>query len=125
MGNTALLVFAGLQTVPKEVYQAASMDGASEWRMFWSMTLPLLRPVLVFVLVTTIIGSFQVFDTIAITTKGGPAQATRVVIWYINEFAFQRFSMGYATAMSMALCLILVIIALIQMRLLRAGESDV
>lgn len=125
MGYTALLVFAGLQVVPKEVYQAAAMDGASEWRMFWSMTLPLLRPVLVFVLVTTIIGSFQVFDTIAITTKGGPAQATRVIIWYINEFAFQRFNMGYATALAMALCLILVIVALIQMRLLRAGEADV
>lgn len=125
MGYTALLVFAGLQIIPKDVYQAAAMDGASEWRIFRSITLPLLRPVLVFVLVTTIIGSFQVFDTIAITTKGGPAQATRVIMWYINEFAFQRFNMGYATAMAMALCLILIIVALIQMRLLRAGEADV
>jgi len=124
MGYTALLVFAGLQTIPKSLYEAAAIDGASEFRMFWGITLPLLRPVLVFVLVTTIIGSFQVFDTIAITTKGGPAGATRVIMWYIYEFAFGRFNMGYATALSIALFLIVIGITLIQMRLLRAGESD-
>lgn len=124
MGYTALLVFAGLQTIPKDIYQAASIDGASEWRIFWSMTLPLLRPVLVFVLVITVIGSFQVFDTIAVTTTGGPANATRVIVWYIFEFAFQRFDMGYATTISVALFLILIVITYIQMRLMRAGESD-
>lgn len=124
MGYTALLVFAGLQTLPKDVYEAAAIDGASEWRMFWNITLPLLRPVLVFVLVTTIIGSFQVFDTIAITTQGGPAQATRVIMWYIFEFAFQRFNMGYATAISIGLFFILILITLVQMRVLRANESD-
>ena len=124
MGYTALLVFAGLQTIPKDVYEAASIDGASEVRTFWSITLPLLRPVLVFVLVITVIGSFQVFDTIAVTTTGGPANATRVIVWYIFEFAFQRFDMGYATTISMAVFLILVIVTYIQMRLLRAGESD-
>lgn len=124
MGYTALLVFAGLQTIPKDVYEAGAIDGASEWRMFWNITLPLLRPVLVFVLVTTIIGSFQVFDTIAITTKGGPAQATRVIMWYIYEYGFDRFNMGYATTISIALFLILVLVTLVQMRFLRAGESD-
>jgi multiple sugar transport system permease protein len=125
MGYTALLVFAGLQTIPKDVYEAGGIDGASELRMFWSITLPLLRPVLVFVLVTTIIGSFQVFDTIAITTQGGPAQATRVIMWYIYEYAFNRFNMGYATAVSIVLLLILIMVTLVQMRVLRAGESDV
>jgi multiple sugar transport system permease protein len=124
MGYTALLVFAGLQTVPKDVYEAGAIDGAGELRMFWNITLPLLRPVLVFVLVTTIIGSFQVFDTIAITTQGGPAQATRVIMWYIFEFAFDRFNMGYATAISIALFFILILITLLQLRVLRAGESD-
>lgn len=124
MGYTALLVFAGLQTVPKDVYEAASIDGASEWRTFWSITLPLLRPVLVFVLVITVIGSFQVFDTIAVTTQGGPANATRVIVWYIVEFAFDRFNMGYATAISVALFLILAVVTFVQMRLMRAGESD-
>jgi len=123
-GNAALLVFAGLQTVPKEVYEAGAIDGASEQRMFWSITLPLLRPVLVFVLVTTVIGSFQVFDTIAVTTAGGPVDATRVIIWYIFEYAFSRFQMGYATAVSVVLFLILITVTFIQMRVLRADSSD-
>ena len=92
--------------------------------MFWYITLPLLRPVLVFVLVTTIIGSFQVFDTIAVTTTGGPAGATRVILWYIFEYAFNRFQMGYATAVSVILFLILVTITFLQMRFLRADSSD-
>lgn len=124
MGVTALLLFAGLQTIPREVYEAAAIDGASGLRTFWSVTLPLLRPVLAFVLVTTVIGSFQIFDTIAVTTKGGPAAATRVIYWYIYEMAFNRFRMGYATAISMALFVILILITILQMRFFRAGSSD-
>ena len=124
VGYTALLIFAGLQTIPKDVYEAGAIDGATETRMFWSITIPLLRPVLVFVLVTTVIGSFQIFDTIAITTKGGPVNATRVIYWYIYEFAFSRFQMGYATAAAVVLFLILITITIIQMRYLRSDESD-
>lgn len=123
-GYTALLIFAGLQTVPKTLYEAGAIDGASEWRMFWSITMPLLRPILAFVLVTTVIGSFQIFDTIAITTKGGPVTATRVIYWYIYEYAFNRFQMGYATAAAVILFIILITITVIQLRLLRSGESD-
>ena len=123
-GYTALLIFAGLQTVPKEIYEAGAIDGASEMTMFFRITIPLLRPVLVFVLVTTVIGSFQIFDTIAITTKGGPVNATRVIYWYIYEFAFGRFQMGYATAVAVILFLILIAVTFLQMRFLRAGESD-
>ncbi len=125
VGYTALLLFAGLQSIDNSVYEAASIDGASETQMFWKVTVPLLRPVLVFVLVTSVIGSFQIFDTIAITTKGGPVNATKVFNWYIYEQAFTRFNMGYATAISMVLFLILIFISLMQMRLMRAGESDV
>jgi multiple sugar transport system permease protein len=124
VGYTALLIFAGLQTVPKDVYEAGAIDGASESRMFWAITLPLLRPVIVFVLVTTVIGSFQIFDTIAITTEGGPVNATRVIYWYIYEFAFDRFKMGYATAVSVVLFLILITITIIQLRFFRADSSD-
>jgi multiple sugar transport system permease protein len=123
-GYTALLIFAGLQTVPKEIYEAGAIDGASEMTMFFRITIPLLRPVLVFVLVTTVIGSFQIFDTIAITTKGGPVNATRVIYWYIYEFAFGRFQMGYATAVAVILFLILIAVTFLQMRFLRSGESD-
>lgn len=125
VGYTALLLFAGLQAIPGSVYEAASIDGASESQMFWRVTIPLLRPVLVFVLVTSIIGSFQIFDTVAITTKGGPVNATKVLNYYIYEQAFSRFNMGYATAISMVLFLILIFISMVQMRLMRAGESDI
>lgn len=124
VGYTALLIFAGLQTIPKSLYEAASIDGASESRMFWSITIPLLRPVLAFVLVTSVIGSFQIFDTVAVTTEGGPVNATEVINWLIFEHAFERFNMGYATAISVVLFLILVVVSLVQLRLLRAGESD-
>ncbi len=124
VGYTALLLFAGLQAIPGSVYEAAGIDGATEGQMFWKVTVPLLRPVLVFVLVTSIIGSFQIFDTVAITTKGGPINATKVINYYIYEQAFTRFNMGYATAISMILFLILVFVSLVQMRLMRAGESD-
>lgn len=123
-GNAALLIFAGLQTIPKEIYEAAQIDGANAVEQFLHITMPLLRPVLVFVLVTTVIGSFQVFDTIAVTTKGGPIDSTRVILWYIYEYAFSRFKMGYATAISMIVFLILMVISVIQMRLFRADSSD-
>lgn len=123
-GYTAILLYAGLQTIPKEVYEAAAIDGANEQQMFFGITLPLLRPVLVFVLVTTIIGSFQIFDTISMTTKGGPVDATRVIYWYIYEYAFVRFKMGYATTLAVALFTILITITIIQMRYFNADTSD-
>jgi multiple sugar transport system permease protein len=124
MGYTALLVFAGLQMIPKYVYEAAEVDGSTEWKTFWRITLPLLRPVLVMVLVVTMIGSFQIFDTVAVTTAGGPINATRVIYYYIYERAFTRFDFGYASAMAMVLFAILALVSLVQLRLLRAKESD-
>lgn len=124
VGYTALLIFAGLQMIPKDVYEAARTDGASEWKMFWKITIPLLRPVLALVLVITMVGSFQVFDTVAVTTSGGPADATRVMQYYIFDLAFQRLDFGYASAVSVMLLLVLAIVAFIQLRLTRANESD-
>jgi multiple sugar transport system permease protein len=124
MGYTALLVFAGLQAIPKTAYEAAAIDGASEWKMFWKITMPLLRPVLAVVLVITMIGSFQIFDTVAVTTKGGPVNATRVIYYYIYQKAFDQFEFGYASAIALVLMLILVAVTFVQLKLLRAGESD-
>ncbi|MER7243740.1 sugar ABC transporter permease [Kribbella sp. NPDC000426] len=124
MGYTALLVFAGLQMIPSYVYEAAEVDGSTEWKTFWRITLPLLRPVLVMVLVVTMIGSFQIFDTVAVTTQGGPINATRVIYYYIYERAFTRFDFGYASAMALVLFAILAVVSLVQLRLLRARESD-
>ncbi|GGS42574.1 carbohydrate ABC transporter permease [Deinococcus knuensis] len=124
VGFNALLFYAGLQAIPRSVYEAAAIDGASEGRTFWRITLPLLRPVTVFVLVTSVIGSFQIFDTVAVTTQGGPVDSTKVLVYYIYQNAFSFFKMGYATAMSMLLFALLVFFTLMQMRLLRANESD-
>ncbi len=124
MGYTALLIFAGLQMIPNTVYEAAKVDGASEWRMFWRITMPLLRPILALVLIMTIIGSFQVFDTVAVTTAGGPVNASRVLQLYIYDMAFGRFQFGYASALSVALLIILLTVTVIQYRLTRAGETD-
>lgn len=124
VGFTALLFYAGLQSIPKDLYEAARLDGASEFAMFRLITLPLLRPVLVFVLVTSVIGSFQVFDVIAVTTQGGPAGSTRAILWYIYEHAFQLGGMGYASAMSMVLFVALIGVTLAQLRFLHADQSD-
>ncbi|WP_246957100.1 sugar ABC transporter permease [Brachybacterium sp. Marseille-Q7125] len=124
MGYTALLLFAGLQSIPAGLYEAARTDGAGEVTMFRRITLPLLRPILALVLIMTIIGSFQVFDTVSVTTKGGPADASKVLQMYIYENAFARYEFGYASALSVALLLILMVITFAQYRLSRAGESD-
>ncbi|MDN4476446.1 sugar ABC transporter permease [Demequina sp. SYSU T00192] len=124
LGYTTLLIFAGLQAIPGDVYEAAAVDGAGEWRVFRSITLPLLRPVLAFVLVVTVVGSFQIFDTIAVTTQGGPVDATNAITYYIYDKAFGSFDFGYASALSVILMLILAVIALVQMRVLRANQSD-
>ncbi|MFE3031983.1 carbohydrate ABC transporter permease [Streptomyces canus] len=124
VGYTALLLFAGLMAIPNDMYEAAKVDGASEWRMFWRITMPLLRPVLAVVLIMTVIGSFQVFDTVAVTTAGGPANATNVLQFYIYQSAFGRFQFGYASAMSVALLVVLSAITVLQYRLTRAGQTD-
>lgn len=124
-GYNAILIFAGLKTIPKGLYEAASIAGASRARQFFSITIPLLRPVLVFVLVTSVIGSFQIFDTIAVTTSGGPAGSTRVIIYYIWEQVFaRRINMGLATSASVVLFSILILVTIIQMRFLQADQSD-
>lgn len=124
MGYTALLIFAGLQTINPALYEAARVDGASEMRQFFSITLPQLRPVLVMVLVVTVTGSFQVFDTVAVTTAGGPVNATRVLNMYIYDLAFGQLDFGYASALAMALFVLLFAITIVQLRLMRAGEHD-
>jgi multiple sugar transport system permease protein len=124
MGYTALLVFAGLQTIPDYVYEAAAVDGSTEWKSFWRITMPLLRPILALVLVITVTGSFQVFDTVAVTTRGGPGNATRVMQFYIYQKGFTQGEFGYASALCVVLFVILAAVALIQLRMLRAGESD-
>jgi multiple sugar transport system permease protein len=124
MGYTALLIFAGLQTIPRQLYEAAAIDGSGEIRSFFKITLPLLRPVLALVMVVSITGSFQIFDTVSVTTRGGPGNATRVIYYYIYEMAFSRNHFGYGLAMAVALFALLAVIAYAQLRLMRADQSD-
>lgn len=124
MGYTSIIIFAGLQTIPASVYEAGRIDGANERQMFFRLTLPLLRPILALVIVLNVIGAFQVFDIVSVTTKGGPANASNVLQMYIYSKAFGQFDFGYASAMSLALFAILIAITFIQMRMLRANESD-
>jgi len=124
VGFSALLFYTGLQAIPRHLYEAAALEGAGPGQVFWRITLPLLRPILVFVLATSVIGSFQVFDTIVVTTQGGPADSTQTIMWYIYQSAFGSFRMGYASAMSCVLFAGLVAVTFAQMRLLRSDESD-
>lgn len=124
MGLVAMLFLAGLQNIPGNLYEAGELEGATEWQMFRRITLPLLRPVMVFVLVTSVTGSFQIFDTIAVTTNGGPLDSTRVIVYYIVQNAFGFYKMGYASAMSMVLCATMLAYTVVQMKILRASEND-
>jgi ABC-type sugar transport system permease subunit len=124
MGYNAVLLFAGLQMIPTDVYEAARLDGASEVRIFRRITVPLLRPVLSMVVILTMIGSFQVFDIVQVATNGGPADASNVLPMYIYQKAFSEFDFGYASTMSIALFVMLLAITFLQMRLTRASETD-
>jgi multiple sugar transport system permease protein len=124
VGYTSLLIYAGIQMIPKSLYEAGALDGASEWRLFSRITMPLLRPVLVMVMVVSFIGSFQIFDTMVIATDGGPMNATRALNFYIYEKAFEQYKIGYAAAMATLLLLFLAVFSVLQMRIAKANDSD-
>jgi ABC-type sugar transport system permease subunit len=119
MGYNLIIFIAALQGIPQEFKEAAVVDGANTWQIFWRITLPLLRPTLLFVCVMTMLSSFQLFDIFQVMTGGGPRDQTRVLVLdiYLNAFRFQR--MGWAAAVSMVLFLIVLVVTLVQMRLLR------
>lgn len=126
VGYYIIIYLAGLQGISQEYYDAAAVDGASRWQSFWHITLPLLRPVLLFIIVTNTIGALQVFDIVfaattggAETSGGGPAGSTMVVVLHMYNTAFKFFRMGRATAMATILFAIIFMITLVQLRLLR------
>ena len=115
-GFMMVLVLAGLQGVPNEIYQAAALDGARGIRAFWYITLPSIRNILIVAVLITTIGAFKVFDLIYVTTGGGPANATQVLGTYIYLQAFMLGNMGYADAISVILLVIAVILGWLQLR---------
>jgi multiple sugar transport system permease protein len=119
VGGPMIILLAGLQHIPVHYYEAAAIDGATSWRRFIHITLPLLQPVLLLVIVLQIIASFQVFGQTYMVTRGGPEFATRVLVQYIYETAFTNYRMGFGATMSWLLFLVIAIFSFIQFRLLR------
>ena len=116
MGYYAVIFLAGLQGIPQHLYEAADIDGANSWQKFWKITLPLLSPTMFFVLVISIIQAFQVFGQIFIMTRGGPANATSTIVYFIYNNAFVWFRMGYAAAASWILFAVIFVITILQTR---------
>jgi multiple sugar transport system permease protein len=119
IGFSMIILMAGLKGIPDVFYEASRIDGASGWQQFWRITLPLLRRVLMFVVTQTIF-SFQVFVPVYTMTKGGPLDATKVIVYYIYQHGFLFQDMGYAAAMSTVTLFILLVVSAAQMRLLRS-----
>ena len=118
LGWNMTLFLAGLQSIPNHLYEAAQLDGAGKWRQFKDITWPLLSPTTFFVAVTSMLGSFQVFDTAYLMTQGGPGTCTYTYMYYVYQQAFRFFNMGFAAAMAWVLFLILAIVTFIQFKLL-------
>ena len=118
-GVNMVLFSAGLQGIPDHYYEAAELDGAGRWGRFWYITIPLLSPTTFFVLVMSVIGSFQVFDTVYVLTSGGPLGTTKVLVFYLYEHAFKFFDMGYASAVAYLMFAIVFILTLLQTKYLK------
>ncbi|MBI4546573.1 MAG: extracellular solute-binding protein [Ignavibacteriae bacterium] len=118
LGYQMVIFLAGLQGIPEELYEAARIDGANEWQRFWRITLPLLKPTTFFILVTSLIASFQVFTTVYIMTAGGPVRSTDVIVYHIYQAAWEQLRMGYASAMSWVLFVIIMIATWIQFKVM-------
>lgn len=117
MGYYMILYLAGLQGIPKELYEASSIDGAGKWEQFRNVTLPSLRPTTFFVLIMLTINSFKVFDLVQVMTEGGPGRATNVLVYEIYNEAFVNFRFGYASAISFILFIIVLSITVFQFRI--------
>lgn len=123
-GYYMILFLAGMQTIPNDLYDAAELSGASKSRQFFSITLPLLKPTLLFVIVINTIKSFQVFIEIYVMTKGGPMGSTTTLVYLVFENAFSKGDMmGYASAIAYILFIILIVFSLVQKKLLNTEES--
>ncbi|BDZ54721.1 carbohydrate ABC transporter permease [Agromyces marinus] len=118
-GYNMVIILAGLQSIPGELYEAARIDGAGRWQIFTKIVIPQLRPVLIFTTVTSTIGALQLFDENWILTEGGPNDATLTPVLYLYKVGFRQFDFGYASAIAWLLVVLTAVIAFIQFRLMR------
>ncbi|NLV91858.1 MAG: sugar ABC transporter permease [Firmicutes bacterium] len=115
-GSSMVIYLAGLQGIPQELYDAASVDGAGTWRQFWKITLPMLSPTIFFNLIMGIINAFQIFEQAYLMTEGGPMNSTMFYALYLYYNAFKWLKMGYASALAWVLFAIILILTLIQFK---------
>ncbi|WP_163539851.1 sugar ABC transporter permease [Gracilibacillus sp. YIM 98692] len=123
IGFVMVLFLGGLQNISPSYYEAGSIDGASKFRMLWSITIPLLGPTTFFVTVISLINSFQVFDQVMIMTEGGPSGSTTVMVQNIYNYAFRYYEMGYASAMSWALFIVIFFFTWLQIKFQDKGAN--
>ena len=123
-GSTMIYYFAGLQSIPKELYEAARIDGASKSKIFWKITFPLLLPIHFYVAIMTTIGSFQVFDSTFLLTGGGPNYSTTTIVFYLYQEGFAGLNFSYAAVLSYVLFFIILIISLIQRKYLGKESTN-
>ncbi len=124
MGYYMVIYLAALQGVPRELYEAATVDGANKWQQFCNVTLPQLRPTTFFASIMLIIGCFKIYDTVAIMTNGGPGRATKMLVTYIYDTAFVNFKYGMASAIAMVLLVIVLIVTVIQFSMEKKFSND-
>jgi multiple sugar transport system permease protein len=125
MGFYMMIFLGGLQDIPREYYEAAEIDGANRVHRFWYITLPLLKPTSFFIILTSIVAAIaggQAFDLIYVMTKGGPANATQLIVVYIYQQAFQFSAFGYAAAMASILVVILLLVTGVLFLMTRGGR---
>lgn len=122
-GYYTVLFLAGLQNIPEEIYESAAIDGANSIQTFFRVTLPLLRPMLIFALVINTIRSFQIFSQIFVMTQGGPLGSTRTIVYYLYNMGFQKFRMGYASGIAYLLFVLILVFSIIQMKTLSYEEQ--
>jgi len=118
LGFYTVIYLAGLQTIPSSIYEAGMIDGADRKQLFWSITLPLLKPTTLFALIIGIINSFEVFVPVYLMTNGGPGYSSMVMVMAIYRAAFQQYQMGYASAMAVVLFLLIFAISFLQFKFL-------
>jgi multiple sugar transport system permease protein len=116
LGFAVIIYLSALQHVPRELMEAAALDGCGRVRAFWRIELPLLAPASAFLLVWLTINALQLFDEVYLTTRGGPLYSTTVVVYYLYDQAFQQFNAGYAAALAYVLFLVIIVITFIQFR---------
>ena len=122
-GYYMIIFLAGLESIPRDLYEAARIEGAGRWTCLVRITLPLLRPTLLFVLVVNTVRSLQIFAEVFVMTRGGPLGKTTTVVYYLYEQAFSRFHLGYASAVAYLLFLISLLLAWAQMKAVGAREA--